>query len=53
MNKLKAIMTNPFLLGAQGFVLGALLLWTGPQLIESAQAAAAPAAEVQLVPAAS
>ena len=28
MNKLKAIFANPFLLGAQGFMAGALLLWS-------------------------
>lgn len=26
--KLKAIVANPFLLGAQGFMVGALLLWS-------------------------
>ena len=28
MKKLKAIVANPFLLGAQGFMAGALLLWS-------------------------
>ena len=28
MKKLKAIIANPFLLGAQGFMAGALLLWS-------------------------
>ena len=28
MNKLKSVLSNPFLLGAQGFMAGALLLWS-------------------------
>lgn len=28
MKKLRAIIANPFLLGAQGFMAGALLLWS-------------------------
>jgi hypothetical protein len=52
MKKLKAMVTNPYLLGLEGFVVGALLVWASPQLIEPAQAAAAPVADVQLVPAA-
>ena len=29
MTKLKTILMNPFLIGVQGFAVGALLLWTG------------------------
>lgn len=28
MSKLKAILKNPFLIGAQGFAVGALMLWS-------------------------
>jgi hypothetical protein len=28
--KMKAILKNPYLLGAQGFLAGAFLLWSGP-----------------------
>jgi len=48
-NKLKAILINPYLLGAQGFLAGALLLWAGPQVIQPL-GADAPAAAVQMVP---
>jgi hypothetical protein len=27
--KLKSLLTNPFLIGAQGFMVGAVLLWAG------------------------
>jgi hypothetical protein len=53
MKKLAAMLTNPYLLGVEGFVVGALLVWASPQLIDQAQAAPGPAAEVQLVPPAS
>jgi hypothetical protein len=32
MTKLKSRLTSPFLLGIQGFVAGALLLWAAPQI---------------------
>ncbi len=32
MTRLKSKLTSPFLLGIQGFVVGALCLWVGPQL---------------------
>jgi hypothetical protein len=47
--KVKAILKNPYLLGAQGFLAGALLLWSSPQVLQQAEAPQ-PAAEVQLVP---
>ena len=40
MKKLKAILSNPFLLGAQGFLAGAVFIWTSS---EPAQAVAVPA----------
>ncbi len=49
---MKAILTNPYLLGAQGFLAGAFLLWSGSQVLQQADAPQ-PAAEVQLVPPAS
>ena len=49
MTRLKAILKNPYLLGAQGFLAGAFLLWSGPVLQQEAEAPQ-PAAEVQLVP---
>lgn len=48
MTKLKAMMKNPYLLGAQGFLAGAFLLWSGPVLQQS-EPPQAPS-EVQLVP---
>ena len=49
MNKVKAILKNPYLLGAQGFLAGAFLLWSGPQVLQQAEPPQ-PSAEVQLVP---
>lgn len=49
MTKVKAILMNPYLVGAQGFIAGALLVWSNPQMLEPAQAPA-PAAAVQIVP---
>ncbi len=48
MTKMKKILTNPYLLGAQGFVAGALLLWAAPAMPQTGDVA--PAAEVTLVP---
>jgi hypothetical protein len=47
--KLKAMMKNPYLLGAQGFLAGAFLLWSSPQVLQQAETPQPPA-EVQLVP---
>ncbi len=49
MTKLKAMLKNPYLLGAQGFLAGAFLLWSSPQVLQQAEAPQ-PQAEVQLVP---
>ena len=49
MTKVKAILTNPYLLGAQGFLAGAFLLWSTPQVLQQPDSPP-PAAEVQLVP---
>ena len=49
MTKLKAMMKNPYLLGAQGFLAGAFLLWSSPQVLQQAEPPQ-PQAEVQLVP---
>lgn len=49
MSKTMAMLKNPYLLGAQGFIAGALLMWSNPQLLNPIEAPA-PAAEVQLVP---
>lgn len=49
MNRVKAILKNPYLLGAQGFIAGAFLLWAGPLPLQPEQAPA-PAPEVQMVP---
>lgn len=49
MSKLMSIFRNPYLLGTQGFLAGALLLWANPQVLQGAQTSA-PAAAVQLVP---
>jgi hypothetical protein len=46
--KLKNILTNPYLLGAQGFFAGALLLWASPNVLQPE--APQPQAEVQIVP---
>jgi hypothetical protein len=46
--KVKAILKNPYLLGAQGFLAGAFLLWSGPVLQQAEPPQ--PQAEVQLVP---
>jgi hypothetical protein len=45
----KAIMKNPYLLGAQGFIAGAFLVWASPLPLQQADAPA-PAAEVKMVP---
>lgn len=49
MSKLVSIFRNPYLLGTQGFIAGALLLWANPLVLQGAQPQA-PAAAVQLVP---
>ena len=49
MSKVKAILKNPVLLGTQGFLAGALLLWAGPQALQPTPQAEAPAA-VAIVP---
>ena len=49
MIKVKAILKNPYLLGAQGFLAGAFLLWSTPQVLQQPESAQ-PAAEVQLIP---
>ena len=37
MKKLKAIITNPILLGMQGFAAGALFIWASPAPAEASQ----------------
>ncbi len=49
MSKVKSILTNPYLLGAQGFIAGALLLWASPEVLQAPDAPQ-PQAEVQIVP---
>jgi hypothetical protein len=49
---LKAVLFNPYLLGAQGFIAGALLLWAAPPVAQPA-GIEAPTAAVQMVPPAS
>ena len=49
MKKVKAILKNPYLLGAQGFVAGAFLLWSEPLPLQQAETPA-PAPQVQMVP---
>lgn len=44
----KNVLTNPYLLGAQGFVAGALLLWAAPA--PGSEMPVATSADVQLVP---
>ena len=34
MKTLKSILSNPFLLGAQGFLAGAILVWSGSDPVE-------------------
>ena len=48
--KVKALLKNPYLLGAQGFLAGAFLLWSTPQVLQAAETPPQPAAQVQLVP---
>ena len=48
MTKVKAILKNPYLLGAQGFLAGAFLLWSGPLLGQPEPPQ--PSAQVKLVP---
>ncbi|HEY0114996.1 MAG TPA: hypothetical protein VGB54_04685 [Allosphingosinicella sp.] len=52
MSKVKSFLANPYLLGAQGFLAGALLLWSH-QEVPQPVAAPAPTALVQLAPSAS
>jgi hypothetical protein len=47
--KIKAILKNPYLLGAQGFIAGAFLLWSTPQVLPQSEPPQSQA-EVQLVP---
>lgn len=49
MSKMKAILKNPVLLATQGFLAGALLMWSTPQLLDLTPGAP-PAAEASLVP---
>lgn len=49
MTKIKAILKNPYLLGAQGFIAGAFLLWSTPQVLPQSEPPQSQA-EVQLVP---
>ena len=46
---MRAMLMNPYLLGAQGFIAGALLLWTNPQVLQGVDAPA-PVAEARIVP---
>lgn len=46
---MKSILMNPYLLGMQGFVAGALMLWATPALDVAAPPASTDAA-VQIVP---
>lgn len=46
MSKVKAILKNPYLLGAQGFIAGALLIWAAPADLQQAESSA-PASQVQ------
>lgn len=49
MSKAKSILMNPYLLGMNGFVAGALLLWANPQVTQNANPPV-PTSTVQLVP---
>ena len=49
MNNIKAVLFNPYLLGAQGFIAGALLLWAAPPVAQPV-GIEAPTAAVQMVP---
>lgn len=44
----KSVLTNPYLLGTQGFVAGALLIWAAPG--PGSESPVARPADVQLVP---
>ena len=48
MSKAKSILMNPYLLGMNGFIAGALLLWANPQVTEATPPV--PTSTVQLVP---
>jgi len=48
MSKAKSILMNPYLLGMNGFIAGALLLWANPQVTEANPPV--PTSTVQLVP---
>ena len=50
MKKLKAIISNPILLGIQGFAAGAIFIWVSPAPAEASQlpAPAAVVAQVQV-----
>ena len=52
MSKVTAILKNPVLLGAQGFLVGALVMLANPQLIDMVAASEpeAPPPVVQIVP---
>jgi hypothetical protein len=41
-SKLKSILKNPFLIGAQGFAVGALLLWSADAPLQAPAAEQAP-----------
>lgn len=43
-SKIKNVLSNPFLLGAQGFMVGALLLWSGNNPVQPVGADAPPVA---------
>lgn len=49
MSRLASIVRNPYLLGTQGFIAGALLLWANPQVVQNADPPV-PTSTVQLVP---
>ena len=42
MKTLKSLLANPFLLGAQGFIAGAFLLWSGDVPLQAPVADAPP-----------
>lgn len=49
MSKAKSILMNPYLLGMNGFIAGALLLWANPQISQQANPPV-PTSTVQIVP---
>ena len=47
MKKLKAILSNPFLLGAQGFLAGAVFIWSSGEPIQPVASAPVAAGQAQ------